>query len=88
MKLQATVYVTEVEGEYVAVATGKAAKSFSGMIRMNGTAAFVVQALQKRTSRDKLIEKLKGEYEVTDEAAARNVDGILEKLRTAGWLDE
>lgn len=88
MKLLSNVYVSEVEGEYVAVAAGKAAKNFGGMIQMNGTSAFVVGLLQKRTTEGKLVAALMKEYDVTEEVATRNVSGILAKLREVGWLEE
>lgn len=88
MKLLPNVFVSEVEGKYVAVATGKAAKSFSGMVEMNGTAAYVVKQLQKRTNEEKLVKAVVEEYDVDEETARRNVAGILEKLRETGWLEE
>lgn len=88
MKLKSSVYVTEVEGEYVAVATGKAAQTFSGMVQMNKTAAYVVGLLQKRTNEVRLIKAFKEQFGVDDETARRNVTGILEKLRETGWLEE
>lgn len=88
MKLRSSVYITEVEGEYVAVATGKAAQSFSGMVRMNQTAAFVVELLQKRTNKERLIKAFQERFGVDDPTARRNVTGILGKLRETNWLEE
>ena len=88
MKLLSSVFVTEVDGEFVAVAAGEAAKKFSGMIQMNGTAAFVVGRLQNNTTVDGLVADLVAEYDVTEEVARRNVEGILSNLRKAGWLEE
>lgn len=88
MKLMPNVFISEVEGEYVAVATGKAAKAFSGMVQMNGTAAYVVELLQKRTNEDRLKIALMERYGIDEETAQRNVAGILAKLREAGWLEE
>lgn len=88
MKLLPNVFVSEVGDEYVAVATGKAAKAFSGMVQMNGTSAFVVKLLQKRTTEETLVTKMKEEYGIDDEVARRNVAGILSKLRETGWLVE
>lgn len=88
MKLMSNVFISEVEGEYVAVATGKAAKQFGGMVRMNGTAANVVRQLQHRTTEEKLVKGLMAEYEVSESDARRNVEGILSQLRETGWLEE
>lgn len=87
MKLKSSVYVTKVESDYVAVATGKAAQSFSGMIQMNETAAYVVELLQKRTNEEKMIKSLREEYGIDEATARRNVEGVLGKLREADWLE-
>jgi hypothetical protein len=88
MRLLPNVYVTEVEDEYVAVATGKAGKKFKGMLRMNGTAAFIVKLLKKRTTEEKILAAMMDEYDVTEEDAKRNIADILGKLRSAGLLEE
>lgn len=88
MKLLNNVFISEVDGGYVAVATGKAAKKFSGMIQMNATSAFILHNLRKKTNEEKLVSALTQEYDVTEEDAKRNVNGVLDKLREAGWLDE
>ena len=88
MKLKSTVYVTRVESDYMAVASGKAAKTFSGMVQMNETAAYVVELLRKRTNEDHLKKSLMEHYGIDEETARRNVSGILEKLRETGWLEE
>lgn len=88
MKLLSSVFVTEVDGGFVAVATGKAAKKFGGMIHMNGTAAFVVNQLQNNTTEDQLVLMLMREYDVGEEDARRNIAGILATLRKTGWLEE
>lgn len=88
MKLLPNVFISEVEGNFVAVATGKAAQSFSGMVQMNGTAAYVVGLLQRRTTEARLKKSFIERYKVDEETAERNVSGILDKLREAGWLEE
>lgn len=88
MKLLSNVFVSEVDGEYVAVATGKAGKNFSGMVQMNATSAFIVNALRKKTNEKKLAASLMEEYDVTEEEATKNIEKVLGQLRKAGWLDE
>jgi hypothetical protein len=88
MKLLPNVYVTEVEDEYVAVATGKAAAKFKGMIRLNGTAAFIVERLKKNTTEEKLLSAVMAEYDVSEEKAKQNITNVIERLRSAGLLEE
>lgn len=88
MRLLPNVFISEVEGNFVAVATGKAAQSFSGMVQMNRTAAYIVGLLHKRTTEERMIESLMAEYAIDEPTARRNVEGVLSQLRTAGWLEE
>ncbi len=88
MKLLSGVLVSEVEGEYVAVTLGEAGKKFNGMIRMNGTAAFVVKALQAEKSEDELVKAITDEYDVSEDVARENALAVVAKLREAGLLQE
>ena len=86
MKLLEGVFVTQNDGDYVAVTVGKAGEKFSGMIRMNGSAAYVVNLLQTEQTEDSLVEALLAEYDVSDEVARANVRSVVEKLQNAGLL--
>ncbi len=88
MKLLSGVLVSEVDGEYVAVTLGKAGKKFNGMIRMNGTAAFLVRLLQSEQTEESLVAALTETYEVSREEALQNVRLVAEKLRAAGIMEE
>lgn len=88
MKLLPGALVSEVDGEYVAVTLGKAGKKFNGMIRMNGTAAFLVQRLQTEQTEESLTDALRENYEVSAEEARANVRSVVEKLHAAGLLEE
>lgn len=88
MKLRAKVFLSRVDDEFVAVATGEAGKNFSGMVQMNETSAFVLNCLRKRTNLKKLTAALMARYDVSEEEAQRNIEHVLAGLRTAGWLEE
>lgn len=87
MKLKSGIIVNEINGDYVAVAAGEAGKAFNGMIKMNGTAAFIVKTLQTETDEDDIVAALLGEYEVDEETARQNVRAVIEKFRSAGLID-
>ncbi len=88
MKLLSGVLISEVENEYVAVTLGEAGKKFNGMIRMNGTAAFLLKKLQNEISEEGLVAALLAEYDVSEEDAKANVASVLQKLRQAGLIEE
>lgn len=83
MKIKDDFMVVEVGDNYVAV-SGKS----HIMIRMNGTAAFILKKLQKETTREALIDALEEEYEGTRERFAAGVDNVLSQLRGSGILEE
>lgn len=87
MKLKSGIIVNEINGDCVAVAAGEAGKAFNGMIKMNGTAAFIVKALQTETDEDGIVAALLTEYEVDEETARQNVRAVIEKFRSAGLID-
>jgi acyl dehydratase len=72
----------------IAVATGEAATRFTGMMRLNDTAALIVEALSEDTTAEALVERLVAEYDVAKEIAEKDVAAILNTLRGAGLLIE
>lgn len=86
MKLKDGFVVREVAGKTVAVSVGGGA--FRGMITLNGTAAFLWEALQSDTNEDALAKKLTEAYEIDEVTAKKDVSVFLHKLREAGLLDE
>jgi hypothetical protein len=86
MKLKEGFVTHVMGGEQIMVATGNA--NFSGLIRSNATAAFIVDCLKAETTRDAILEAMLDKYEVTRERAAGDLDKILAILRSVNALDE
>lgn len=87
MKLKKGLIVTELNDGYVGVAVEDAGKSFKGMLKMNGTAAFIIQCLQTETSEEEVVKAVLKEYEVSDADAKAGVSDVIENLTKAGLLD-
>ena len=87
MKLKSGIIINEMQDDFVAVAAGEAGKAFNGMIKMNGTAAFIVKTLQNEISEDGIVAALLAEYEVDEETARQNVRAVIEKFRSVGLID-
>lgn len=88
MKLKSGVIITEANGEYIAIAAGDAGKNFNGMIKMNGTAAFIAKLLQTDISEDAIVDALCNEYEVERETARENTIVIIDKLSSIGLIEK
>lgn len=61
---------------------------FSGLVRSNETAAYIVNLLEEETTREEVVNKMMSDYEASREDIERNVDKVLDTLRSVGALDE
>ena len=61
---------------------------FSGIVRSNETAAFLVERLKEETTEEQLTDALCAEYDVTRSVAAADVADFLAKLREIRVLEE
>lgn len=88
MKLKKGFIISKVNDEYIAVAADEAGKAFSGMLKMNGTAAFIAEQLKSEITTDKLVFNVCEKYDVTEELAEESVKSTVENLRKTGILIE
>ena len=80
-------FLTHDEGENkLLVSTGKT--KFSGLVRGNSTAGFIIECLENDTTEDEIVKKIQQEYDVSDEVARRDVKKIVEQLCSIGAIDE
>ena len=73
--------------QYVAVATGEAAKYFNGMIRHNKTSAFLLDLLRTEQTETSLVKALLEKYDITEEIAYKDVKSFINNLREADLID-
>lgn len=86
MKLKEGFVTHDMGGEQILVSTGAA--DFSGLVRSNATAAYIVDCLKEQTTREEIIEKMLAKYDASAEVIGADVDKILGKLRRINALDE
>lgn len=85
MKLKHGFVTREMGNEQIMVAAdGK----FSGMVRSNKAAAFIVDCLKNETTKEEIIEKMLEKYDAPKSVIADDVQRILDTLRSIGALDE
>lgn len=63
-------------------------EKFSGMIRSNETAAYIIDMLKEDTTREEIIAKMLNEYNASEELISSDVDKVLSVLRNVGAIDE
>ena len=79
-------FISHYDGENkLLVSTG--ATSFSGLVRSNPTASFIIECLENETNEDEIVAKMQAKWDVTDEIARRDVRKIVEQLRGIGAID-
>ena len=89
MKIKSGFVLEEVGGEYLAVAVGKRAKEFSGMVRLNSTGAFFWNLMaDKDISKEEIIDIVLAKYTGVDrEQVSRDVDNLVKTLTEGGILE-
>ena len=68
------------------VSTG--ATKFSGLVRSNSSAGFIIECLENETTEDEIISKMQKKWDVSDEIARRDVRKVVEQLRGIGAIDK
>ena len=88
MKIKKGFVAKEIAGQYVVVALGKASKIFNGIIKLNETAKFIWDMLEKGAERNEIVDALLNEYEGVDrETAERDVQKFIDELKGANILE-
>lgn len=87
MKIKDGFILRNVAGTNLVVAVGERSKIFNRMMKLNDTAAFLWQQMQKECTPQQLVDSLTREYNVTQDVAAYDVDAFVAALREAGVLD-
>lgn len=85
MKLKEGFITHETGAEQIMVSVNS---SFSGMVRSNKTAAFIVDCLKKQTTKEDIIDAMCRRYDAPAETIRADVDKVLANLRQIEALDE
>ena len=88
MKIKKGFVLEKVGDSYLSCATGKLAKEFSGFVRLNETGAFLWNILASGdVTKEKIVEKMTAEYDVSEEIALRDVESFVLNLQKNGILE-
>lgn len=72
--------------EKLLVSTG--ASKFSGLVRSNETAGFIISCLESETTEAEIVEKMQEKYDGPKDAMERDVKNIIAQLRKIGAIDD
>ena len=76
----------QIAGENILVPCGEAAKKINGLINLNSTAAFIWKNLDEVKDLDELAARVMAEFEVDEETAKRDVNGLTRELAMLGMV--
>ncbi len=80
-------FITHDDGnQKLLVSTG--ASKFSGLVRSNETAGFIISCLENDTTEAEIVAKLQKKYDGPKEAMERDVKKVIDQLRKIGAIDE
>lgn len=88
MKLKDGIVTNSIDGESFAIATGKAAESFNGLVKNNPTAAFVFELLKTEQSEDSIVNAMLEKYEVDEKNVRADIKELLALLKSKGLIED
>lgn len=86
MKLKDDFIVQDIDDTQFLVPLGH--EAFSGIVKSNKTAAFIVNCLKKETTEQQIVDAMCAEYDAPRETIAADVNEILSTLRSIHALKE
>ncbi len=88
MKINENFLLREVAGNKVVMPVGEAADAFSGMIKLNGTGAYLFEKIQGGITEEELISAMLADYEVDEATARQDIARFVDTLRKMNILEE
>ena len=85
MKLNNGFIAHEDGDEKLLVSTG--ATKFSGLVRGNPTAGFIISCLEEETTVDEIVDKMAKEYDAPRDVLERDALKIVDQLKSIGAID-
>ena len=86
MKLKPDFITQTIEDTQFLIAVG--GEAFSGIVRSNKTAAFIVDQLKTETTEEQIIDAMCTKYDAPRETITADVKEILDTLRRINAIDE
>lgn len=88
MKLKNGIVTNSIDGESFAIATGKAAREFNGLIKNNQTAAFIFELLKKEQTEDSLVQAMLDKYDIDEATVRADIKEIISYLREKKIIED
>ena len=87
MRLAVELAIMDMDGDISAVAVGKDADKFHGMLQLNESAAEIIKLLTEDTTPEKILAEMQKKYQDTPvDEIGHSIADILNQLNRAGLL--
>ena len=86
MKLKYQFFIQELNGRYAAVAAGKDAGKFNGVLMVNEHGKAILENLQNEITREELIAALARQFDADEASVSASVDAFTAKLSSQDLL--
>ena len=86
MKLNKGFLTHDDDGQILLVSTG--ASKFSGLVRSNKTAGFIISCLENDVTEAEILAKMQKEFDAPKEVMERDIKKIITQLKKIGAIDE
>ena len=89
MKINENFLLREVAGNRVVMPVGEATERFNGMIKLNGSGAYLFEKIQTGIeTEDDLVAAMLADYDVDEETARRDIGNFVTTLRKIGIIED
>ena len=88
MRIKDGFVLEKVGDSYLACATGKLAREFSGLIKLNETGAYLWNFFKSSDATvEAAVDKMTSDFDVSGEIAAADISAFVEKLKKHGIIE-
>lgn len=88
MKIKKGFVLEKVGDSYLACATGKLAREFSGLVKLNETGAFIWSVFAEAdVSADEAAERVIAEFDISKDIALADINAFVENLKKNGIIE-
>ncbi|MBQ3904185.1 MAG: PqqD family protein [Eubacterium sp.] len=87
MKLKKDIVTGSIDGKDFAIATGRLAKRFRGIINNNKTAAYIFELLKTDCTEDEIVEAMCKKYDAPAEVIRADVKEVLKQIKDLGIVE-
>lgn len=88
MKLNTMFETMELDDQFIAIPVSEKGQTYSGVIKLNDTGAFILKLLKEEVSEEDIVHAISEEYDAPKEQISADVHQFVDAFRMKGFLEE